>query len=358
MTLDHDLTALTLEADLLPKSVVTVLIGFRDGLWLWCWIWLIILLLLRLRGWVFGLRLRRSGVLGLWRRVLGLRLGRSGMLRLWLRRNWVFGLWGWMFRLGRSWVLWLGGFWPGGFRFGGFWLGMLRLWRWMLWFRRLWLGMLRFWLGWFWLRMLWLRMLWLRWFWLWRWMFWFWRSRVLRLRGWMLWLRLRWMGLIATVIVFILIFFWFDWRVWLWLVGLVASVVVLVLISMFFAIPYRFGYMRNIHLWRDADLAMVVLVALLTAPLILLSGLCVISTDGDRRRCDSKGQNGNDSSLSETHGQGRAVLRMIEYLVIEVCSCKRMVECGGPQLPTLLYDRYPLGGRCRDSAGYLSHLYT
>ena len=218
--------------------------------------------------------------------------------------------------------------------------------------------MLRFWLGWFWLRMLWLRMLWLRWFWLWRWMFWLWRSRVLRLRGWMLWLRLRWMGLIATVIVFILIFFWFDWRVWLWLVGLVASVVVLVLISMFFAIPYRFGYMRNIHLWRDADLAMVVLVALLTAPLILLSGLCVISTDGDRRRCGSKGQNGNDSSLSETHGQGRAVLRMIEYLVIEVCSCKRMVECGGPQLPTLLYDRYPLGGRCRDSAGYLSHLYT
>jgi F0F1-type ATP synthase assembly protein I len=50
VTLDHDLTALTLEADLLAESVVAVLIGLWDRFWLWRGLRLIIILLLRLGG--------------------------------------------------------------------------------------------------------------------------------------------------------------------------------------------------------------------------------------------------------------------------------------------------------------------
>jgi hypothetical protein len=307
VTLDHDLTALTLEADLLTKSVVTVLIGLRHRFWLWCRVRLV-LLFLRLGSWVFWLRLRRSWMFWLRRRWM-----------IWLRRSWMFGF-------GRSWVLWLRRSWV--FGFGRSWVfGFGRSWvfgfgrSWVLWLRR----SRVLWLRWSWVLWLWMRMIWLR------------RSWVIRLRRrWMLRLRFRWVGLVVTVLVVILIFLWSGWNFWLWLLffifvffllgdfgvswgwlrllvfvlvffllgNLRMMILAIVITARVLAILYRLGYVGNLD-WRNADLAVVVLIPLLTALLILLSRLCVISTDDDRGRCGCKGQDGNDSGLSETHDEGR-----------------------------------------------------
>jgi hypothetical protein len=103
--------------------------------------------------------------------------------------------------------------------------------------------------------------------------------------------------LVFFLLVFFLLVFFLLGNFRMMILAIVITVRVL-------AVLYRLGYVGNFNL-GSADLAVVVLVALLTALLILLSGFRVISTDSDRHRCGSEGQDGNDNGLSETHDEGR-----------------------------------------------------
>jgi hypothetical protein len=86
--------------------------------------------------------------------------------------------------------------------------------------------------------------------------------------------------------------------------GLLILAVFLVLRFLILSIFHGSGYVSHLGLRRDADLAMVVLVALFAALVVLLDGLHIVATNGNglRSRCESK--NSNDCRLGQPHDGG------------------------------------------------------
>ena len=129
----------------------------------------------------------------------------------------------------------------------------------------------------------------------------------------MCWLRHRWVRLVAAVIMIVFLPLFFGcfgvlrarlWRLFILVLVILRRLGMVVLVGML-AVLYRLGYVGYLHLGRNADLAMIVLVALLTAFLVLM-GFHIITTNGDGICSGCEGQDGNDSGLCKAHDDGQS----------------------------------------------------